>query len=150
MANGVTHVSVHTRFFPATWLGLSVARDIGLPTVLTEHGGGPVETGSPPSGSPLERWTHPRGGGHSGRLIAFSAVSSRSADFVAHLSGRPATVVGNGIDVDWWQGGDRAADRARLVFVGRLVPEKGWAEFLEVLSACPPQFDGVIAGSGPG
>ncbi|MDO5496001.1 MAG: glycosyltransferase family 4 protein, partial [bacterium] len=45
-ARGIELVSVHTRFFPLTWLGVDAARATGIPVILTEHGSDHVSSDS--------------------------------------------------------------------------------------------------------
>jgi glycosyltransferase involved in cell wall biosynthesis len=144
-----THISVHTRYFPMTWLGLRLADARGLPSILTEHGGGHVATASPVirSGS---RAVDVVAGARALRAAgAVLAVSERSAEFVARLSGRNAAVLGNGVDVDFWSGGPAQPPRRHVVFAGRLVAEKGWRAALECLAALPDDTTAVVAGDGP-
>jgi glycosyltransferase involved in cell wall biosynthesis len=146
---GVSVVSVHTRFFPATWLGIAAARRAGIPSVLTEHGGGHVQAaGAITRGATLAidksvgRWAWRS-------ADALLAVSQRSADFIHSQSGRRAAVCGNGIDVDWWRADGPVTDVPRLVFVGRLVPEKGWRTFVDLARSVPSDVDIRILGDGP-
>lgn len=148
-AREVTHVSVHTRFFPATWLGIVAARRAGVPSVLTEHGSG-----------------HPRAGGRAMRAAALVvdksvgvwawrsadevlAVSGKVADFVRVQSGTDAAICGNGVDTRWWAPADPVTDKRRVVFVARLVPEKGWRTFLDVASRSAPDVQFLLLGDGP-
>lgn len=148
-AEGVDVVSVHTRFFPATWLGLLAAHRRALPVVLTEHGSGHAQVASPLIRSAV--WTIDKTvatwAWRSADLVL--AVSQKAADFVWAGSGRHAEVCANGIDVDWWsQGAGQGSDR-RLLFVGRVVPEKGWRSFLAVASAMPHDVTFEVLGDGP-
>ena len=145
----VTHVSVHTRFFPATWLGLLAARRAGLPTVLTEHGGGPVETGSSTVRAATRAIDKSMGHWSWRNADDLIAVSGRSAAFVRRESGRSTRVCGNGIDVDWWSPSGRVVDAPKLVFVGRLVNEKGWRAFLRIAVNTPPSVHCEVLGGGP-
>jgi glycosyltransferase involved in cell wall biosynthesis len=129
----VTAVATHTRFFPMTVLGARLASRLGVPLVHTEHGGGSVVSGaravevaSRAVDVTLGRWVLRR----AERVVA---VSEESADFVRSLSGVDGTVVPNGIDVDQWLPQDDPVPTCRpLVFVGRVVAEKGWRDFLDV------------------
>ncbi len=145
----VSAISVHTRFFPATWLGVSAARRAGIPVVLTEHGGGSVQTDSPTIQAAsrvvdrsLGRWALRQADG-------VTAVSRRAAEFTAALSGRQALVIPNGIDVDFWRHPKPTSQRTRLLFVGRLVAEKGWRTFLDIVRASPAAVSAHVVGDGP-
>jgi glycosyltransferase involved in cell wall biosynthesis len=61
-------------------------------------------------------------------------------------------VVGNGVDIASWRDDAPSSAAARLVFVGRLVDEKGWDTFLDVAQKAAREVPGVhaaIAGDGP-
>jgi glycosyltransferase involved in cell wall biosynthesis len=64
------------------------------------------------------------------------------------LAGRQSTVLGNGVDAAFWAAG-RSAPRRHVVFAGRLVPEKGWREFLVILAGLSPDVTATVAGDGP-
>ena len=145
----VSAISVHTRFFPATWLGVGAARRAGIPVVVTEHGGGSVKTDSPAIQAAsrvvdrsLGRWAVRQADG-------VTAVSQRAAEFTAALSGRQALVIPNGIDVDFWKQAKSASQPTRLLFVGRLVAEKGWRTFLDIVRASPADISAYVVGGGP-
>lgn len=130
----VTRVATHTRFFPMSALGVRLGGQLGVPVVHTEHGAGSVVTGSAvlESGSKLVdatvgRWVLRR----ADRVIA---VSAATAGFVHDLAGVGAVQIPNGIAVDeWLPDGQVVVGGVRpLVFVGRVVAEKGWRDFLDV------------------
>ncbi|MGO4603854.1 glycosyltransferase family 4 protein [Terrabacter sp. 2YAF2] len=136
-AGPVSVVATHTRFFPMSALGLRLGHRLGVPVVHTEHGAGSVVTGSAlvEAGS---RGVDATMGGwvlrHADRVVG---VSAEVVGFVRQLAGVDAVMIPNGIDVDRWLGGVEPADAgggdARpLVFVGRVVAEKGWEDFLSV------------------
>lgn len=149
---GVTAVSTHTRFFPMTVVGVRVARRLGVAVVHTEHGSGFVRGVNPLVGlaSRLVDLTAGRWALRRAEIVL--AVSEQVADFVARLAGVGARLFYNAVDVEVW----RAAathPRARLVYVGRLVPGKGWRELLAAavaLRARPgPRFEVALYGDGP-
>lgn len=142
-------VSVHTRFFPATWLGIWSGRRAGACTVLTEHGGGSVQTGSALTtmaaraiDSSLGRWAL-------NSADSVLAVSDRAAENVERISGRKAQVYGNGIDLGFWTPAEWPSSQRRVIFVGRLVEEKGWRDFLRIVAAAGPDVDAYLVGDGP-
>ena len=134
----VTCVATHTRFFPMSALGIRLAHRIRVPVVHTEHGAGSVITSSRliEASSRLVDQTM-------GRWVLRSAdrviaVSEESARFMHALGGVDAIVLPNGIDVSRWMPSDRPdtlPGRRPLVFVGRVVAEKGWRDFLDVAAA---------------
>jgi len=137
----VTHVATHTRFFPLSWLGVRLARQLRVPSVHTEHGGGFVVTASP-----LVRTASRMVDRTMGRSVLRGAdrvlgVSRASNDFVRELSGVEAETFGNGLDLASWLPDASAPDRDAsseprpLVFIGRIVEEKGWRAFLDAAAA---------------
>lgn len=143
-------VSVHTRFFPMSWVGLRAARRLGIPVIHTEHGSDHVVS---PSivirvGSRVVDFTV-------GRFVLRRAsevlgVSENVVAFVRRLSGRPdARVFLNAIDPAP-EGIDRTP-RQHVVFVGRLVPGKGadvFVQALELLASEGREFTAEILGDG--
>ena len=136
----ITHVATHTRFFPLSWLGVRLARRQGVPSIHTEHGGGFVVTSSP-----LVRLASRLVDRTMGRRVLRGAdrvlgVSDAAAEFVRELSGVDAGVFGNGIALRQWLPDEglspATGDDRRLVFVGRVVEEKGWRTFVDVVAAC--------------
>jgi len=140
-------VSVHTRFFPLTWLGAAAARSAHLPLILTEHGSDHVA-----SPSHVIRW--------GSRIVdltlgcwslraadAVVGVSDDVVSFVRRLSGVGASVFYNAIEAPNIP--VEGSPRRHLVFVGRIVPGKGWEDFLEVVLAQEPSVTAEILGDGP-
>ncbi len=146
--SGVTHVSVHTRFFPMTWLGLRLARRLGVPSMLTEHGGGHVSAGSRLTTAAARSVDLTAGRRALRRADRVVAVSRTAADFVRRLSGREVPVLGNGADAGFWAAAPRPV-RRHIVFAGRLVSEKGWREALACVASAPPDVTATVAGDGP-
>ncbi|MBS1896598.1 MAG: glycosyltransferase family 4 protein [Actinobacteria bacterium] len=149
----VEAVSVHTRFFPMTWIGLRAGRRAGAAVIHTEHGSDHVVSDSAliATASRLVDRTL-------GRRVLRSAdavlgVSEAVTSFVRRLSGRSAQVFYNAIDPSPRpETGSRYPAVERLVFVGRLVPGKGADLFVDVvagLSLDRPHLEAVILGDGP-
>ncbi|WP_313354653.1 glycosyltransferase family 4 protein [Microbacterium sp.] len=149
-------ISVHTRFFPMTWLGLRIARRLRVPLIHTEHGSGHVV-----SDSPMIRWGSRIVDLTMGRAVLRGAtrvlgVSDRVVDFVEELSGRKAEVFYNALepttDSAMAQGPQADAEKLKLVFVGRLVPGKGVDVFVEVVAELRRrhvELSAVVLGDGP-
>lgn len=131
----VSAVSVHTRFFPMSFVGMRVAHRLRVPLIHTEHGAGFVVTRPRPLS-----WAARLVDLTVGRRVLRSAsrvvaISDEVAAFVASLAGRDSVVLPNAVAVSDWRP-TRAQQgpppSPRLVFVGRLVPNKGWDEFLRI------------------
>ncbi len=150
-AEAVDVVSVHTRFFPMSWVGLRAGRRAGVPVVHTEHGSGYVV-----SDSALVRLASRMVDHTVGRAVLRGAdtvlgVSENVVSFVARLSGRRARVFYNAIE-----GSDSETQVTQrpehLVFVGRMVPGKGWDVFVDCvarLRADGLQITAEMLGDGP-
>ena len=145
-------VSVHTRFFPMSFVGWRAARAAGIPVIHTEHGSDHVA-----SESAAIRLASRAVDFTLGRAVLRGAnrvlgVSESVTAFVRRLAGVEADVFYNAIDPTP-AGAAPAADRPdRLVFVGRLVPGKGWREFLAAVRAVRAEGRPVTAevvGDGP-
>lgn len=160
-------VNAHTRYFPLTYFSVSSAKKLQVPTVLTEHGGGFVSSASWPTwvGSRLAdetigRWSLRK----ADEVMAVSAVGQ---DFVRRLSGRQPLMVGNGIDLKFWDrsksvgqdlsnlgsSGSRSSVPGNVIFAGRLVAEKGWRLLLDAWVSIPQVtragFRLIYVGDGP-
>lgn len=140
-------VSVHTRFFPITWLGLAAARRAHVPVIHTEHGSDFVASphwliriGSRIVDKTLGKWS----------LRSADAVLGVSEDvvaFVDRLAGVEAVTFYNAIDPPTAK--IPAETRNHLVFVGRIVQGKGWEDFLTVVSVCGDEVTAEVLGDGP-
>lgn len=149
-----TALSTHTRFFPMSFVGVRLAKKLAIPAIHTEHGSGFVRGVSLPIAlaSRLIDVTV-------GRVVLKSAttvlaVSEAVAAFVSALSGVTAQVFYNAIALEQWPTRSTPSPHARFVFVGRLVPGKGWQVVLEAaawLATNHPRFvfSLDIVGDGP-
>ena len=124
-------VSVHTRFFPMSFVGVRSAHQAGIPVIHTEHGSGFVASSSPII-APASRAVDVTMGRyvlrHADRVLG---VSEQAAAFASRLGGVHADVFYNAITPPQPHA-EPIEDRYRhLVFVGRMVPGKGWDTFIE-------------------
>jgi len=149
-SDDVTIVSTHTRFFPMSIVGVMVAEKLSVPAIHTEHGAGFVQTPSKTI-SVLSRLVDVT----LGRLVlrrarAVLAVSEEVASFVDRLSGVTAQIFHNAINIADWKPTTAEVEAAvevsrKLTFLSRIVPGKGWDEFLDVAAAihAEPRFSDV-------
>ena len=144
-------ISVHTRFFPMTWIGVKVGRSAKLPVLLTEHGSDHVVGVSVLLrilsifvDMTLGRWSLR----HASERLG---VSNAAQAFILRLSGRHAKLFLNAISIQDWKP-TLWGEQARLVFVGRLVPKKGWLEAINVFNQIATRYPKLqldIFGEGP-
>lgn len=145
-------VSVHTRFFPMTWVGLRSAKRVGAVVIHTEHGSDHVVSNSAAIALVSRLVDHTVGRYVLLHATSVVGVSENVVAFVQRLSGRAnADVFYNAINPapDWL---DRTR-RDHVVFVGRLVPGKGadvFIEMLALLEADGRSFTAEVLGDGPG
>jgi glycosyltransferase involved in cell wall biosynthesis len=144
-------VSVHTRFFPMTWLGVDAAKEEGCVSILTEHGSGFVK--GIPFLIKLLSWAVDVSLGRRAlrRATLRLAISSSAQNFVRQLSGMESTVFHNAILTHTWIP-NRFVAHSRLIFIGRIVNGKGWKDAVNVFNAIAaedPLLELEIFGSGP-
>jgi glycosyltransferase involved in cell wall biosynthesis len=152
-------VHIHDCFYLTSWAAGLAAAVRRVPFVLTQH----VAMVEHPSG--VVRAAQKTVYGTVGRALLRRAatvftINEYIADFVRDLTAKrvEAVVLGNGVDADLFQpAADRAeqtllrkrfdlpADRVLVLFVGRLVPKKGFDLLLE---AADRSFDLVVVGTG--
>ena len=129
-------VSTHTRFFPMSYVGMRAAQAARVPSVHTEHGSDHVV-----SNSAVIRFASRIVDHTLGRAVLRGAdqvlgVSENVVQFVRRLAGVSAGLFYNAIEPRL--SGRRAVvadDRpSHLVFVGRLVPGKGWEDYLDAVA----------------
>lgn len=118
-------VNAHHLYFTTTPPALKAARVLGIPTVLTLHIAG-VEAFGGWRGAAARLYERVMARRLMGYADAVIAVSEAVAESVRQYATGPVTVIPNGVDMELFQlrprGGDR---RLRLVFVGRLIANKG-------------------------
>jgi len=151
----VTAVSTHTRFFPMSLVGLLVAKGLQVPLIHTEHGSAHVR-GVPLFISIASRVVDVTiGRAILRRASAVLAVSEQVADFVRRLAGVSSILFYNAIDAPEMETkSEYEADANRFVFVGRIVPGKGWDDLLDASKMLRDElpemrFTVEILGDGP-
>lgn len=132
-AENVDVVSVHTRFFPMSWVGMRAARPIGIPVVHTEHGSDHVVSDSLVITQASRLVDRTVGRALLRRADTVLGVSENVLDFVERLSGRRGELFFNAIEVPE-PGGVIQPRPEHLVFVGRMVAGKGWDVFLHAVT----------------
>lgn len=142
---GVTLVSVHTRFFPMSFVGLRLGKSLGVPVIHTEHGSDHVK-GVPRFVGMVSRVVDRT----MGRYIlkhatGVLAISTSAKDFVQRLAGVHSIVFHNAIDTKSFRSPQSNTRRQRLIFLGRIVPGKGWDQALRVAESLQKDFPNLEA-----
>ncbi|WP_169718988.1 glycosyltransferase family 4 protein [Haloplanus natans] len=147
-------VHAHNRFFFSTW---STAVVLNLcssppPLVTTVHLGDISEiTGTAGIAARVLEETL-------GRLVfktstAVIGVSEAALHAVSHLTGGSATTIYNGVDTDEFQPSntDSSEEETTILFVGRLIENKGILRLLEAVSELdrPANWRLLVVGTGP-
>lgn len=129
---GVTLISVHTRFFPMSFVGLGLGKALGVPVVHTEHGSDHVKGVSPFVGVVSRLVDRTMGRYILQHATGVLAISTGAQEFVQRLAGVPSVVFHNAIDTKFFRARPVNMLRQRLLFLGRIVPGKGWELTLKV------------------
>lgn len=125
----------HNLFFHAALAGAVLAKPHHVPLVTTAHLGSPDDLGGV-VGRLTMLYENTVGRAIVGRSDKVIAVSQAVADHVSHLTQRERiTVIPNGVDLQRFQPPERPVDEPAVLFVGRLIFNKG-PQF--VLKAIPP------------
>ncbi len=143
-------MSTHTRFFPMSFVGTRAAKRAGIPVVHTEHGSGFVASGSPLIFTASRIVDHTVGRYVLGSANQVLGVSDEAVEFASKLGARKTMTFLNAIPaVDPPLEGTRRPQH--LVFVGRMVPGKGWDTFLQAIARLRSEgweVDGEMLGDG--
>lgn len=136
-------ISVHTRFFPLTWLGVLLGKYLNTPVLLTEHGSDFVI-----NDSPLITFASRSVDYSFGRLALRNAtrilgVSPAVSHFVKKLAGVDAKVFFNAVAPPNLL--IKRHPPTHMVFIGRLVPGKGWETFIRIAEVLKKDFPGLSA-----
>jgi len=115
-----------------SFVGVRVGRRLKLPVIHTEHGSDYVRGVSPFVGLASKLVDRTLGRYVLKNATTVLAISESAQDFVHRLSGRTATVFHNAIDVHAFARSESAVPAKKLVFLGRIVPGKGWERALAV------------------
>jgi len=151
VANGMPWVVDAHYLYPDGVAAAAVARELGLPYVLTARGSDVNVLGRQPAIA--RRIRDAARDAH-----ACFAVSEPLAEAFGALAGRPVECLRNGVDLERFAPGDAAAARRALALpaagplllgVGRLVPGKGFADAVAALDRLDPGVRLVLIGDGP-
>ena len=143
-------ISVHTRFFPLTWLGVLLGKRLNIPVLLTEHGSDFVINDSRFVTLVSKAVDYTFGRFALRHATHRLGVSPAVVKFVRRLAGVETKVFFNAVAPP--DSRIKHHKPTKLVFVGRLVPGKGWKSFIDIavtLKKDIPNLSAAIIGGGP-
>ena len=153
-------ILINTRFYPHTLVGLHYARKKGVTPIVLEHGSAYITLGSSILDFVLHVYENMITGIIKKYKCAYYGVSKRCCEWLRHFGITPEGVIPNGINMnEFWSLSSGVNFREKLsvsndslivLFVGRLVPEKGVDSFVKAasnLTDLNARF--VVAGDGP-
>ncbi|MBT2249951.1 glycosyltransferase family 4 protein [Arthrobacter sp. BHU FT2] len=151
----LTAISTHTRFFPMSLIGVRLAKQLGVPAIHTEHGSAAVKGVSVPVAAASNMVDLTMGRQVLRGSSRVLCISDGARDFVRDLADVDGEVFHNAINTGAFTAGAVEAAgpgrRNRLVYVGRVVPGKGWDLALttaERLASDHPDMELHIVGDG--
>jgi glycosyltransferase involved in cell wall biosynthesis len=152
-------VVTNTRFFTTSVLGVALARRWGVPALHVDHGSEHIPIPTAVAGAAAHAFDHAVGGWVLRNATRCVGVSASVAGFLAHLGRAGAGVLHNGVDTGRFERRDPSwrprlgipSDRPFVLFVGRLIEDKGAGVLLDAFDAAGPPLGAhlVVAGDGP-
>lgn len=152
-------IVTNTRFFFTSVLGIFAGRRLQRPVLHIDHGSGFVDLGHPVLTKCAELFDRRVGGWVLKSADRVVGVSGSVNEFVRGLGAQPAGVIHNGVDAALYRGArPTLRDELRLapssiliVFVGRLLEEKGVRVLLDAFEALDTdaRMHLAIIGDGP-
>jgi glycosyltransferase involved in cell wall biosynthesis len=144
-------VNAHHQYFTTTPPALAASWRLGIPSVLTLHIAA-VDSFRGWRGSATRLYGSTVGKGLVGMADAIVAVSHAVADSVTRRAGQEIRVIPNGVDTERFHPDPNREPGSRLVFVGRLIANKGpdvaIEAFMMVLERAPDATLTMV-GDGP-
>ena len=156
------YVLVNTRYYMLSLLGLNFARNKNLPAIVIDHSSDYLSVGN----EILDRVIHLYENVITTKVKkyqpAFFSVSSRGVEWLRHFNISASGVLHNAVDLELYQNAakdfnmritEKSKASFKVVYVGRLVPEKGVLKLCEAVQSLVDNGNkGIcleIAGSGP-
>jgi glycosyltransferase involved in cell wall biosynthesis len=142
--NSYDIINTHTRFFLTSYYGMRFGKKHRTPLVHTEHGSGFVKHQSKIVELIAKAYDLTLGKYTLKNAALVCGVSQSACRFAKKLGAKKTEVIFNGIDLNFWceTRNEKLETRKRLgiksdevvyTFVGRLIPEKGVQDLIEVL-----------------
>lgn len=161
-AEKIDFIICNTRFYLTTLLGLKIAKQKNVPSIVVEHGGGYVTVGNNIKGYQVidlmaHCYEHFLSMVVKRRTHRFYAVSKRSTEWLKTFGINAEGVIYNSVDSGLYdQFKERCylpelKDKTIITFAGRVIEEKGVVLLLEAFKSLTVSKDVylVIAGDGP-
>lgn len=156
------YVLVNTRYYILSLFGLDYARHRNLPGIVIDHSSNYLSVGNKILDRVIRLYENAITAKVKKYQPAFFSVSSRGAEWLRHFNIGASGVLHNAIDLKLYQNAaqdfntritEKSKTPFKVVYVGRLVPEKGVLKLCEaVQSLVNNGSKGIcleIAGSGP-
>lgn len=156
----VDGVLVNTRFYLHSLIGVRFAESKGLRAVVLDHGSAYLTLGSRPLDWVIERYEDGITALLKRHDIDFYGISKKSVEWLSNFGIEAKGVINNAIDAETYR--EQASGRQFrkelgicepalfVVFVGRLVAEKGVRLLLEAMKdLCGASIHLAVAGEGP-
>lgn len=153
-------ILINTRFYPHTLFGLHYANKKGITPIVLEHGSAYITLGSGMVDFALRIYENAITKIIKRYECAFYGVSEKCCDWLRHFGIVPEGVIPNGINMNEFRSLSSGIsfrqklsvdnDSLIVLFIGRLVPEKGVDSFVKAASNLVDQNARfVVAGDGP-
>ncbi len=139
-------IITHTRFYPLTISAGFFAHRKGIPWLHIEHGTAQVVYRNPFVRF-VSRVVDSTTGSWVLRHASVAGVSKASCSFAKKFGARSCEVLYNGTDTKFFNGKRKKHLGIRIVFIGRLIKEKGVQDLLEAVKKIKAEV--IIVGKGP-
>ncbi|MDR0417444.1 MAG: glycosyltransferase family 4 protein [Propionibacteriaceae bacterium] len=155
---------INTRFWALSLWAARQCRRRGTPAIVIEHGSGPLSLGRPAADAAVHLYERLAMAWVRRHVSSFYGVSKASAEWLGHFGVEAAGVLHNAVfaaalrgeaaETEWDARSEWGwpADAQLVVFVGRLIPEKGIRELLAAFERLRQSHRGVrlvLVGDGP-
>ena len=155
--SNIDRVLVNTRFYWHSLEGVRLAKRIGAPVIVLDHGSAHLTIGNGVLDWFVERYEHAITNRMKHLEPSFAGISRASAAWLTHFDIETVTVIPNAIDAKQFRGTASrrdfrteldAVDKTLVAFVGRLEPEKGSLQFAQAASLLGGNYVLALAGEG--
>ena len=158
MNSTIDRVLVNTRFYSHSLEGLSLARQLEVPTVVLDHGSAYLVLGNPVEDAALRAYEHAITALVKASRPIYAGVSAKSCAWLETFNIHTSHVLPNAIDAASFR--EKAshrhfrtefeidAEKTLVCFCGRLEVEKGAYALAQAAHLCGDGFEFLLAGEG--